>query len=168
MAKWHVAPLRLAPAFRALGVCKHSWLRYNNYSDRICRDHTYIIGTTLSREKLLGTTLSQEYRMTYVLYYLIKTVAQYTNKYFQKSLVGVIILREEVEKDLALNTAELFPSWRRLKTSTITVVSIPWTLSVASTEARTTVSLAASVRAFFRATDYSNKTLKHLRVLELI
>ena len=39
--------------------------------------------------------------------YLVKTVAQYTNKYFQKSLVGVIILREEVEKDIALNTAPL-------------------------------------------------------------
>ena len=61
MAIWHVAPLRFAPAFRALGVCEHRWLRYNNYSDKICRDHTYIIGTTLSKEKSLGTTLSQEY-----------------------------------------------------------------------------------------------------------
>ena len=26
MAIWHVAPLRFAPAFRALGVCEHSWL----------------------------------------------------------------------------------------------------------------------------------------------
>ena len=57
--------------------------------------------------------------------YLVKTVAQYTNRYFQKSLVGVIIQREEVEKDIALNTAALFLPWRRLKTSTITVVSIP-------------------------------------------
>ena len=37
--------------------------------------------------------------------FLVKTVAQYTKKDFQKSLVGVIILREEVEKDIALNTA---------------------------------------------------------------
>ena len=37
--------------------------------------------------------------------FLVKTVAQYTEKYFQKSLVGVIILRDEVEKDIALNTA---------------------------------------------------------------
>ena len=43
--------------------------------------------------------------------YLVKTVAQYTNKCFQKSLVGVNILREEVEKDVALNTAALFPPW---------------------------------------------------------
>ena len=47
--------------------------------------------------------------------YLVKTVAQYTNKDFQKSLVGVIILREEVEKGIAVNTAALFPPWRRLK-----------------------------------------------------
>ena len=25
MAAWHVAPLRFAPAFRALGVCEHIW-----------------------------------------------------------------------------------------------------------------------------------------------
>ena len=25
MAKWHVAPLRFAPAFKALGVCEHIW-----------------------------------------------------------------------------------------------------------------------------------------------
>ena len=75
--------------------------------------------------------------------FLVKTVAQYTNKYFQKSLIGVIIQREEVEKDIALNTAALFPPWRRLKTSTITMVSIPWTLSVAYTEGRTTVSLCS-------------------------
>ena len=25
MAIWHVAPLRFAPAFRALGVCEHIW-----------------------------------------------------------------------------------------------------------------------------------------------
>ena len=25
MAIWHVAPLRFAPAFRALGVCEHVW-----------------------------------------------------------------------------------------------------------------------------------------------
>ena len=30
MVKWHIAPLRFAPAFRALGVCEHSWLRYNS------------------------------------------------------------------------------------------------------------------------------------------
>ena len=29
MAIWHVAPLRFAPAFRALGVCEHIWLRYD-------------------------------------------------------------------------------------------------------------------------------------------
>ena len=28
-------------------------------------DHFYIIGTTLSKEKSLGTTLSQEYRNSY-------------------------------------------------------------------------------------------------------
>ena len=39
--------------------------------------------------------------------YLVKPVAQYTNKGFQNSLIGVIILREEVEKDIALNTAAL-------------------------------------------------------------
>ena len=33
-----------------------------NYCDTICRYHTYIIGTTLSKKKSLGTTLSQEYR----------------------------------------------------------------------------------------------------------
>ena len=47
--------------------------------------------------------------------YLAKTVAQYTNKYSQKSLVGVIILLEEVEKGIALNTTALFPPWMRLK-----------------------------------------------------
>ena len=31
MAVWHVAPLRFAPAFRALGVCEHIWLRYRNF-----------------------------------------------------------------------------------------------------------------------------------------
>ena len=47
--------------------------------------------------------------------YLVKTVGKYTNKYIQKSLVGVIILREEVEKGIALNTTALFPPWMRLK-----------------------------------------------------
>ena len=75
--------------------------------------------------------------------YLVKTVAQYTKKYFRKRLVGVIILREETEEDIALNTAAIFPPWRRLKTSTITVVSNQRTLSLASTEARTTVSLCS-------------------------
>ena len=37
MAKWHVAPLRFAPAFRALGVCEHIWLRYKNF-DPSCFD----------------------------------------------------------------------------------------------------------------------------------
>ena len=63
---WHVAPLRFAPAFRALGVREQSWLRYNDYSDKMCRDHTYIIGTTLSKEKSLATTLSQQYRCLFV------------------------------------------------------------------------------------------------------
>ena len=31
MAIWHVAPLRFVSAFRALGVCEHSWLRYRNF-----------------------------------------------------------------------------------------------------------------------------------------
>ena len=31
MAIWYVAPLRFAPAFRALGVCEHIWLRYRNF-----------------------------------------------------------------------------------------------------------------------------------------
>ena len=31
MAIWHVAPLRFAPVFRALGVCEHIWLRYRNF-----------------------------------------------------------------------------------------------------------------------------------------
>ena len=39
--------------------------------------------------------------------YLVNTVAQYTNKDFQQNLIGVVILREEVEKDLARNTAAL-------------------------------------------------------------
>ena len=47
--------------------------------------------------------------------YLVETVVHYTNKYFQKGLVGVIILREEVENGIALNTAAFFPPWRRLK-----------------------------------------------------
>ena len=37
MAIWHVAPLRFAPAFRALGVCEHIWLRYKNF-DLSCFD----------------------------------------------------------------------------------------------------------------------------------
>ena len=37
MAIWHVAPLRFAPAFRALGVCEHIWLRYKNF-DPSCFD----------------------------------------------------------------------------------------------------------------------------------
>ena len=41
--------------------------------------------------------------------YLVENIGKYTNKYFQKSLVGVIILGEEVEKGIALNTAALFP-----------------------------------------------------------
>ena len=28
----HVAPLRFAPAFCALGVCEHIWLRYKNFN----------------------------------------------------------------------------------------------------------------------------------------
>ena len=32
-----VAPLRFAPAFRALGVCEHIWLRYKNF-DPSCFD----------------------------------------------------------------------------------------------------------------------------------
>ena len=31
MAIWHVAPLRFAHTFRALGVCEHIWLRYKNF-----------------------------------------------------------------------------------------------------------------------------------------
>ena len=62
MAIW----LRFDPAFRALGVCEHSWLRINNNSDKIYRGHTYKIGTTLSKEKSLGTTLSQEYLEIFV------------------------------------------------------------------------------------------------------
>ena len=50
MAMWHIARLRFAPAFRALGVCEHSWLRYNNNSDKIRRHHTYIYRVTLSKE----------------------------------------------------------------------------------------------------------------------
>ena len=37
MVKWHVAPLRFAPAFRALGVCEHIWLQYKNF-DPSCFD----------------------------------------------------------------------------------------------------------------------------------
>ena len=33
----NVAPLRFAPAFRALGVCEHIWLRYKNF-DPSCFD----------------------------------------------------------------------------------------------------------------------------------
>ena len=99
--------------------------------------------------------------------YLVKTVAQYTNKYFQKSLVGVIILREEVEKGIALNTAALFPPWRRLKHQQSQWYLfhepcrwlLPWF--------EPPFHYAAIVRAIFRATDYSNKTLKRLLVLQL-
>ena len=52
-------------------------------------------------------------------------VVQVYEQILSKSLVGVTILRAGVEKDIALNTAALFPPWRRLKTSTTTVVSIP-------------------------------------------
>ena len=37
MAIWHVALLRFAHAFRALGVCEHIWLRYKNF-DPSCFD----------------------------------------------------------------------------------------------------------------------------------
>ena len=37
MAIWHVAPLRFAPVFRALGVCEHIWLRCKNF-DPSCFD----------------------------------------------------------------------------------------------------------------------------------
>ena len=74
MAIWHVAPLRFIPEFRALGLCEHSRQRYNNNSDKICRDHTYKIGTTLSKEKSLGTTLSQEYLF---LDFLVKVLARF-------------------------------------------------------------------------------------------
>ena len=37
MVIWHVAPLRFAPAFRALGVCEHIWLRCRNF-DPSCFD----------------------------------------------------------------------------------------------------------------------------------
>ena len=36
-------------------------------------------------------------------------------KYVQKRPIGVFILREEVEKDIAFNTAALLPRWRRLE-----------------------------------------------------
>ena len=36
-------------------------------------------------------------------------------KHVQKRPVGVTILREEVEKDIAFNTAALLPRWRRLE-----------------------------------------------------
>ena len=58
------ASLRSTPAFRALGVYECSCLRYDIYSDKMCMGHTFIIETTLSEEKLLGTTLSQEYYST--------------------------------------------------------------------------------------------------------
>ena len=50
--------------------------------------------------------------------------------------------------------------------STITVISIPITMSVVPIVVRTTIS-HCSVRASFRATDYSNKTLKHLIALHI-
>ena len=37
MAICHVAPLLFAPAFRALGVCEHIWLRYESF-DPSCFD----------------------------------------------------------------------------------------------------------------------------------
>ena len=37
MAIRHVAPLRFASAFRAIGVCEHIWLRYKNF-DPSCFD----------------------------------------------------------------------------------------------------------------------------------
>ena len=100
--------------------------------------------------------------------YLVETAAQYTNKYFQKSLVGVIILREKVEKDIALNTAAIFPPWRRLKQhySQWYLFHEPcrWLLP----RLEPLFHYADKVRAIFRATDYSNKSLKHPVVLQFI
>ena len=100
--------------------------------------------------------------------YLAKTVAQYTNKNSQKSLVGVIILREEVEKGIALNTTALFPPWMRLKHqhSQWNLFHEPWRWLLPWFEPQ--FNYAASVRSIFRATDYSNKTLKHSVVLQFI
>ena len=89
----------------------------------------------------------------------------------QKSLVGVIILREEVEEDIALNTAALFPPWGRLKQQHPS----QWYLfhepcRWLPPRLEPLFHYAASVRAIFRATDYTNKTLnlKGLIVLQLI
>ena len=42
---WHVAPRRFAPAFRALGVCEHSWLRYNNLERNLSKMGRNLCGT---------------------------------------------------------------------------------------------------------------------------
>ena len=99
--------------------------------------------------------------------YLIKTVAQYTNKYFRESLVGVIILREEVEKDIALNTAAIFSPWRRLKHQQSQWYLFHELCRWLLPRLEPLFHNAASVRAIFRATDYSNKTLNRLLVLQL-
>ena len=87
-------------------------------------------------------------------------------KYVRKNLVGVIILREEVENDIALYTA-LFPPWRRLKPqqSQWYLFHEPsrWLLPWFEPPKH----YAASVRAIFRATEYSNKNLKYLVVLHI-
>ena len=48
---WHVAPLRFAPAFRALGVCEHSWLRFKQFRRNLPR--------VFNSMKLCNMTLSQ-------------------------------------------------------------------------------------------------------------
>ena len=80
---------------------------------------------------------------------LVETEAQYTNKDFQKSLVGVIILCEEVEKGIALNTTALrckydvnsFGSFENNSTNHSGIY--PMNPVAAPTEARTTVSICS-------------------------
>ena len=100
--------------------------------------------------------------------YLVKTVAQYTNKTFQKSLAGVIILREEVEKDIALNTAALLTRWRRLKHQQSQWYLFHEPCRWLPPRREPLFHYAASVGAIFRATDNTNETLKRLVVLQLI
>ena len=94
-------------------------------------------------------------------YYLDKNY-----NYVQKRSVGVITLRGEIEKDIALNTAAFLPRWRQLKhqQSQWYLFHEPCRLLLPWFEPP--FHSATSVRAIFRATDYSKKNLKHLFVLQ--
>ena len=77
-------------------------------------------------------------------------------------------MREEVGKVIALNTAALFPPWRRLKHQQSQWYLFHEPCQWLPPRLEPLFHYAASVRAIFRATDYTNKTLKRLLVLQLI